>query len=108
MNLISLIRPNSLQREVQVALPQQELASLQHAPPPGAAVPLRRRSRLGERHGDVHAVGRRLRAHRLARLPQDPEGLGGVGRRDVGDLQGRTLVPGWEGWWGGGGREATM
>lgn len=82
----------SLQRGLQVPLPQQEPAGLQHTPPAGATQPLRRRPPVGERHRDVHAVGRRLGSHRLEGLPQEPEGGGATGRRALGLLQGRTLA----------------
>lgn len=76
---------------LQVTFRQQELASLQHAPPAGAAVSLRRRSPVGEWHGNIHSVGWRLCAHRLEGLPQDPEGCGAVSWRGIRCLQGWTL-----------------
>lgn len=83
----------SLQWGLQVPLPQQKLTSLQCTPSPGPAVSLRRRSPVGERHGDVNPVGQRLGTHRLEGFPQDPE-RGRVAARDaVSCLQGRTLVP---------------
>lgn len=84
------VRP--LQWGLQIPLPQQKLASVQCAPPPGPAVSLRRWSPVGERHRDVDPVGWWLCKDRLEGLPQDPE-RGRPGTRDaVGFLQGWTLV----------------
>lgn len=47
------------QRRLQIPLPEPEPAGVLSEPPAGAAVSLRGRCRVGERHRDVYAVGRR-------------------------------------------------
>lgn len=96
----------SLQWGLHVPLPQQKPTSLQYAPPPGPAVSLRRRTAVGERHRNVHPVGRRLGTHRLERFSQNPERVAATWDA-VSGLQGWTLVRSWRSCGEPAGQEAT-